>query len=404
MCKTLCMKGLAFGILLLFLGTGLFSAYAQKTEQPLRPSGKGNWWYVGGSGPGNFTTIQDAINASSEGDTVFVYAESSPYRSVVVNKSMHLLGEQANITIIDGEYMGDVVWIQSERVVLSNFTITHGDGEDLLRDFFRAGVRITASNVTIKNNIIRDNRKGILGLRVTNISICDNCFFHDGVTFSPYENEGRPPILREYFDHTIQNNVVNGKPLYYFHNQTQITVPADAGQVIAVNCEQLFLRNASIHQVDDAGVILAFCSYCVVEQSVFSEDAMVWLFCSDHTLIQGNTLKNNLHGLCLDYGSTENIIQSNTIAQNQMAGVMVEYHSNENRILLNNLMQNDYNSYMKQCFKNRWSKNYWSDWIGLQSAFLKFFPKLILGQLLEGYRIPNVSFDWNPASEPYDIA
>ncbi|MFA5103029.1 MAG: right-handed parallel beta-helix repeat-containing protein [Candidatus Thermoplasmatota archaeon] len=397
------MKGFAFGIFLLFLGTGFQSALAQKTEQPVLPSVKGNWWYVGGSGPRNYTTIQDAINASSDGDTVFVYDDSSPYRSVVVNKSIHLLGEHTNTTIIDGENKGDAVWIQSERVVLSNFTITHGDGEDLLRDFFRAGVRITASNVTIKHNSIRDNRKGILGLRVTNLTICDNCFFHDGVTLSPYENEGRPAISPEYFDHTIQNNVVNGKPLYYFKNQTQITVPADAGQVIAVNCAQLFLRNASIHEVDDAGMILAFCSACTIEHSSFFDHAMVWLFRSDHTLIQGNTLENNLHGLCLDYGSTANVIQSNTFSQNQMAGVMMEYYSNENRILQNNLMQNDYNSYTKQSFKNRWNENYWHDWLGLQSAILRFFPKLIVGQLFEGHRIPSVNFDWNPASEPYDI-
>ena len=86
-----------------------------------------------------------------------------------------------------------------------------------------------------------------------------------------------------------------------------------------------------------------------------------------------------------------------------MAGVMMEDYSNENRILQNNLIQNDYNSYTKQSFKNRWNENYWHDWIGLQSAFLRFFPKLIVGQLFEGHRIPSVNFDWNPASEPYDI-
>ena len=35
----------------------------------------GNILYVGGSGPGNFTSIQDAVNNASEGDTVFVFDE-----------------------------------------------------------------------------------------------------------------------------------------------------------------------------------------------------------------------------------------------------------------------------------------------------------------------------------------
>ncbi|MCK4416367.1 MAG: hypothetical protein KAU84_04365, partial [Thermoplasmatales archaeon] len=36
----------------------------------------GNILYVGGSGPGNYTKIQDAINAAWYGDTVFVYDDS----------------------------------------------------------------------------------------------------------------------------------------------------------------------------------------------------------------------------------------------------------------------------------------------------------------------------------------
>lgn len=37
-------------------------------------NGEGKTLYVGGSGPGNYTTIQSAINESSNGDTVFVYS------------------------------------------------------------------------------------------------------------------------------------------------------------------------------------------------------------------------------------------------------------------------------------------------------------------------------------------
>jgi len=34
---------------------------------------RGNWLYVGGSGPGNYTGIQQAIDNASAGDTVFVF-------------------------------------------------------------------------------------------------------------------------------------------------------------------------------------------------------------------------------------------------------------------------------------------------------------------------------------------
>ena len=59
--------------------------------------------YVGGSGPGNFTNIQDAIDFAINGDTVFVFDDSSPYfENLIINKSINLLGEKRHTTIIDG--------------------------------------------------------------------------------------------------------------------------------------------------------------------------------------------------------------------------------------------------------------------------------------------------------------
>jgi hypothetical protein len=59
--------------------------------------------YVGGSGPNNYTSIQDALNEANEGDTIFVYNDSSPYyENLIINKSIKLIGENRDTTIIDG--------------------------------------------------------------------------------------------------------------------------------------------------------------------------------------------------------------------------------------------------------------------------------------------------------------
>jgi len=103
-------KGLAVGIILLFVGTCIIPSTAQNIEKPSLPTLRGNWLYVGGSGPGNYTKIQDAINASSDGDTVFVFDDLSPYyEHVSVNKSLKLLGEDKNTTIIDASGIQDVI-------------------------------------------------------------------------------------------------------------------------------------------------------------------------------------------------------------------------------------------------------------------------------------------------------
>ncbi|MBE3136539.1 MAG: hypothetical protein IMZ43_03980, partial [Thermoplasmata archaeon] len=84
-------KGLAVGIILLFIGTCIISTVAQDTEKPL-PASRGNWLYVGGSGSGNYSTIQDAIDNSSNGDTVYVY-NGTYYEHVEIDKSITLIGE-----------------------------------------------------------------------------------------------------------------------------------------------------------------------------------------------------------------------------------------------------------------------------------------------------------------------
>ena len=99
---------------------------SEKTSHSLTT---GNILYVGGLGPNNYTRIQDAINASFDGDTIFVYDDSSPYyENIMIRKSIVLIGEDKNTTIIDGRYGKDVTYIKCNNVTISGFTIQH-DGE-----------------------------------------------------------------------------------------------------------------------------------------------------------------------------------------------------------------------------------------------------------------------------------
>ena len=138
-------KRIAVGIILLILGTYVTSAIAQDGEKSPVPLSQGTWLYVGGSGPGNYTEIQDAIDNASDGDTVYVY--SGTYTGyVVIRQSISLLGEDKNTTVISG-YFAYTLYLLSDWVNVSGFTIyTNGRlGE---------GIRIDSNYNNVSNNII----------------------------------------------------------------------------------------------------------------------------------------------------------------------------------------------------------------------------------------------------------
>ena len=62
------------GIIALFICTGITPSVA--IDNPIKPISDGNTLYVGGSGEGNHTNIQDAIDDANDGDTVFVYEKT----------------------------------------------------------------------------------------------------------------------------------------------------------------------------------------------------------------------------------------------------------------------------------------------------------------------------------------
>jgi hypothetical protein len=51
------------------------SVAVDTAKKPIMPISNGKTLYVGGTGEGNYTKIQDAIEDAVDGDTVFVYDE-----------------------------------------------------------------------------------------------------------------------------------------------------------------------------------------------------------------------------------------------------------------------------------------------------------------------------------------
>ncbi len=104
--------------------------------------------------PKDFPTIQAAVDAAENGDTVLVAPGHYPENLAVLGKSLSLVSSDGpKQTTIDGGGSGPVVTIdQSESALLEGFTITNGNS-----DLGGGGVRCIVSTVTIRGNVITEN-------------------------------------------------------------------------------------------------------------------------------------------------------------------------------------------------------------------------------------------------------
>jgi parallel beta-helix repeat protein len=343
--------------------------------------------------------IQDAIDVTEENDTVFVY-DGRYQENIFVNKSIRILGEDNKKTMIDGMNKGNTITLMDKGITISGFFVSNGSwGEQVnALNWYYAGIRVIGSDNIIEGNIISNNRLGIFGKQVTNLTIRNNRFINDGVTFYPYDiEEQQPPLLKNHFRHTIIDNTVNGEPLLYYVDKNDIVISSGVGQLIAVNCTNLTLKNITVNHADFE-VFLVFCSHCLIENSTFAfHDGAFSLLNSDYNIIRYNKMSHSFHGLLLDYGSTNNRIYGNHLTNNRYCGLMIEYFSNDNVITWNNFKENKKyaNAFFYKSFRNRWERNYWDDWIGIG-------PKVIPGMILNSLRWWN--FDWHAAGTPHDVA
>jgi parallel beta-helix repeat protein len=133
---------LLFGMIITQSTTGQYNI-------SLNLSKNGDTLYVGGTGPGNYSDIQEAIDNSENGDSIFVYIGDYP-ANIVIDKSITLIGENREKTIIqDGS---DGIFVLADKVTIKNFTISHCGGF-----WDKAGILVRSNDNTICNNNIVNN-------------------------------------------------------------------------------------------------------------------------------------------------------------------------------------------------------------------------------------------------------
>jgi len=263
-------KTLVALVIVLFLCMSINPSVAiDNVKKTSNPISSGNTLYVGGYGEGNFTKIQDAINNASDGDTVFVYDDSSPYyENLIINKSISLIGEDKNNTIIDGDNKGNVVTITANNVNLTGFTIQNAP------DY---GIIVTSNNNRIYNNIISSIDRFVIALRTAYFNIVENNeiinYRYCGIVSDSYAsfNTIKYNIITgdqsEKPDNGIivcSNNFLEGNIISFIHHGISLDeignnivrkntlINNDLGISIGYSVRNLILRNNFMNNIEDA--------------------------------------------------------------------------------------------------------------------------------------------------------
>ena len=397
-------QGLAVGIILLFVGTCIIPAIAQDTEKPL-PTSRGNWLYVGGSGPGNYSKIQDAINTSIDGDTIYVYNDSSPYyEHLTINKSIRLVGEDRVSTVIDGSGVGTIVSITNNvnpsYVTLQSFTIRNG-GEGINREsnaYKNNFSELTVENVTYGILIDYSWETNISHCTIVNSSygIRIPWCFNTNISFCNFYNYQVGVFLVGNFVGIGQSNTLFGNS--FLGGETGIWI----GAVLDDNS----LFNNVFHNNSYAGILLQGTQTNDVFNNHFSYNSIGVLLLSD---LYGNADKNHIYGNNFSYNGIgisfwpEQEYPSSTIKRLASEN---SHPAARNWIFMNNFIGNDKHA-VPIGRRNHWTDgkghgNYWDDWIGLKYEACSKLPKIIIGRT-HYLSLPRFNFDWHPAKEPYDI-
>ncbi|KYK32237.1 MAG: hypothetical protein AYK22_01775 [Thermoplasmatales archaeon SG8-52-3] len=115
--------------------------------------------------------IRDGIINSTNGDFVFVY--NGIYNETIkINKSISLVGENKNSTIIDGSYNQEIINLTKDNIKLINFTIRNSGGNP-----YNSAIRINSNNSLVKKCEIYRSKVGIL-LNNNIKNTIDNCTFY----------------------------------------------------------------------------------------------------------------------------------------------------------------------------------------------------------------------------------
>jgi len=352
--------------------------------------------------PDNYATIQAAINAANPGDTIFV-KNRTYYEHVVMNKTVSLVGQNRETTILDGGGIGNVTEVTADNVTVTGFTIRNAEAW--------AGSGIALSQVTncnvFGNNIQANNcsdgiwlhsssNNGITGNNITNnwdgISLWNSsCNNITGNNIKANDHYGIMNSGSSNNDSITGNNIEdNDYGIVFWHSSHNKVV----GNNIANNSNGIWLWNLS-HENSITGNSI----------KANRVDGIMVSLSSKNTSITGNNITGNMgKGISLCCLSSNSTVTGNNIANNYYAIWL--YYTSNNSVFHNNFVENQ-DAYIFESYGDSWDNghpsggNYWSNYTGTDADHdgIGDTPYIVYADSIDNYPLMGIFSDFNATPE-----
>jgi parallel beta-helix repeat protein len=203
--------------------------------------------------------VQDAVDAASIGDMVFVRS-GIYFEDVSVTKSLSLIGESAFDTIIDAQVRSiSVIYVKADNVTIRNFTLRNSAGSGF--EFYTGGgiYLYSSHGCDIENCIMINNAKGVNVYGSDYSSISNNLVTRNTLGIAVWNSSNNDLVKGNW----VLNNSENGDGMVIAPSTKNITI-----------LENRFRNNSLFINGPDPGLIWSSASGIIVHNS-FMRDATI---------------------------------------------------------------------------------------------------------------------------------
>jgi nitrous oxidase accessory protein NosD len=389
---------------------------------------------VDDDGDADYSNIQDAIDAASNGDTIRVY-EGIYFENIIIDKNLFLIGNGSHNTIIDGNKSFYVVKIIADNVRFIGFTVKRGENgiiismsnnieieNDFITKNTRYGINITSSKdvmisnnnisfnlkyynhplavkisqceeIGIFNNIMFKNAGAIWIDKTSDITICNNHMEKDGETYG-----SAPVLLKECRNAVVTENTVIRFILISFQCSRCNNIHVDNNNFSKGFAVYHSNRIDLVDNIVKSKCQIKNSSYVIVEDSIIDSKEGLEISSSSNVTIFNISIVEKKYGIQMSK-TTDSNIKNNSIIANQYHGILMDKKSLRNMINGNIITHNGINGIDCWGRYNIFSRNLigWNGDVGLNFPYTamknEIFDNNFIDNKMNAYTVFN--FRWN---------